>query len=273
MTLSSEYPNIEVIGQLDQSGNCFIESRVHGLFACLYCIIYGLFICHKENLNGIVRLGKEHLYYHPSAGENVFEYFFKQSEATNASMTIRVNNPSPLLKWCHISTIDKKRANFMIERKLNLRDEINELIYTFKEKNFGDGNTLGVHYRGRDKKTETTLLPFDYYFEKIDEILDKGICTKFFFCTDELSLREIVQLRYKEKVIMYKLEDTTIDMALPADQGLHLISKAPHLQAKDALIETYLLSLCTLLLSSSSSSMSIFATYLNPNILHIPLER
>jgi len=272
MSLSTEYPNVQIIGEPNGLRNCYIESRVHGLFACLYCIIYGFYICEKENLNGIVRMGEEHLYYEKSYGENVFDYFFTQEKDAHASITIRVTNPFPFLRWGHISAFDKIRANSIIKRELHLRPEIQKIIVNFKKKNFCGGNMLGVHYRGRDKRNEVAILPFKYYVEKIDEILNKKICERIFFSTDELSLREVIASKYKDKVIMYELEADTTDSRLTPHEGLHINSKTPYLQGKDALIEMYLLSSCTLLLSSYSSSMSIFSTYINPNLIHIPLE-
>jgi len=76
--LSRSYPNIEVNGSIDESRYCYIESRVHGLFACLYCIIYGFYICKTENLKGVVKLGNDHLYYNDEIGKNIYEYFFEQ---------------------------------------------------------------------------------------------------------------------------------------------------------------------------------------------------
>ncbi len=56
------------------------------------------------------------------------------------------------------------------------------------------------------------------------------------------------------------------------DTGLHFSHTTPYLSALDALIECYVLSKCQFLLSSSKSSMSLFATFLNPDLLHLVIE-
>ncbi|WP_288882429.1 hypothetical protein [Pedobacter panaciterrae] len=271
--LSKNYPNVEIIGVPDEFRYCYIESRVHGFFACLYCVLYGFYICEMENLKGIVRLGKDHLYFDHEIGENVYDYFFDQPAIPNVPMTIKVINPDPFLRWCHISLFDKLRANAIISERLFLKPMLASVIHEFKTKHFANANILGVHYRGRDKSSETIVLPFDFYLEKIDDIIGKQICTKIFFSTDELPLRHLMIEKYGDRVIMYPLEANYSNKIEDKMSGLHIGSLSPYLQAKDAILETYLLSSCTLLLSSYSSSMSIFSTYLNPKLLHIPLEQ
>ncbi len=155
INLSKRYPNVEVSGTPDKSRYCYIEYRVHGFFACMYCIWYGFYICEMENLKGVVLMGEDHLYYDEQHGDNVFNYFFQQKAIVGISMTIKVINLDPFLKWCHISLFDKRRANAVITERLFLKPIFKKNIENFRIKYFTGGNILGVHYRGRDKCSET----------------------------------------------------------------------------------------------------------------------
>ncbi|NRF41785.1 hypothetical protein [Pedobacter foliorum] len=272
MEALSKYPNIEFSGSIKQHGLCIIDSRVHGLFASFYCILYGLYICEMEDIEPIILLGPNHLYYEEEHGSNIFNYFYSQEyDAIPELGKILVVNPIPFLYWCRISTSEKLKANMLIKKYFNLQIEFKKLIRLFKKENFGKSRILGVHYRGTDKIQETDLLPFRIYVEKIDFMLKNNMCDRIFFSTDELRLRLYMEKRYKKKLIMYDLEGDYKD-TLKNNKGLHFSTSSPFLHAKDALMECYLLSDCTMLLSSHKSSMSLFATFLNPNLIHIIIE-
>ncbi len=285
LNLQEKYPDIEITGDLNEGEFCIINSRVHGLFANFYCILYGLYICEEENLKPIIELGKDHLYYDPKKGDNIFTYFYEQSYkesdiTLNQLARIKVIHPNIFLKWCRISTAEKVTSNLLIEKYFNLRPDIRDAIDTFCDKNFKKSGILGskklrilgVHYRGTDKAEEHPIIPFKEYEKRIDSLLKNNICDKVLFISDELHLRNHVKNKYKEKVILYNLEADYSEVYSGEQKALHLIKSSSYLHAKDALVECYLLSKCLLLMSSHKSSMSLFSTFLNPDITHIVIE-
>lgn len=270
-----KYPNINIHGTIESNGCCIIDSRVHGLFACFYCILYGLYICEQEGLTPIVVMGDNHIYYEKKYGENVFGYFFEQhvSMPENAQLPrITVNNPGAFLEWVRISTNEKITAHALIEKYFLLKDDVQKIVNDFTDQHFKNSRMLAVHYRGRDKVTETQLLDFDYYLQKIRYAIDNNVCDKIFFCSDELPLRKVLMEMYPGKVCTYALEGNYEKASMDKTAGLHFSTDTNYLQAKDALIECYLLSKCTMLMSSHRSSLSLFATFLNPEIMHVILE-
>lgn len=272
--LTVKYPHVDFFGDFYKDEYCVIDSRVHGLFACFYCILYGLFICEEETFKPIVVLGDRHLYYDKQYGDNIFNYFYKQDDINIEQLPrMTVWAPSVFLSWCRISMKEKRMSNYFIKKYFILSDEISGVIRHFLENNFTGRSILGVHYRGRDKAKEFPISEFVEYEEKIDYGLSRRIFDRFFFSTDELYLRDYVKRKYGEKVILYSLSaeydqsNSKLD-----DVGLHFSTNTPYLHAKDALIECYLLSECQLLLSSCKSSMSLFATFFNPDLFHIVIE-
>lgn len=271
--LVSKYPSIEIYGDGPVSEYYLIDSRVHGLFACMYCILYGLFICEQEGVDPIIHLGDNHLYYEKKYGENIFNYFFIQKNIeTKGVPRIKVQDPEVFLSWCNISMMEKRVSNYLIDKYFKLKPAYKQIIESYVQAHFSGHRVLGVHYRGKDKITETAIVPIDEYAAKIDYLLESGICDKIFFATDELHLRAEVQKKYKERVIVYQLEGDYSAIRPDSNKGLHYSSATPFLHAKDAIIECYLLSKCQMLLSSSKSSMSLFSTFINPEIAHIVME-
>lgn len=272
--LESKYDYIKLSGTFTPGGFYFIESRVHGLFACFYCILYGLFICEMEHLKPIIVLDKNHLYYDELYGNNIFTYYYKVEDIGQEPLgTIHVLNPSKFLHFCRISTKEKYISNILIKKYFILEDNLKKTIRDFSRDYFLGSRILGVHYRGKDKIKETHLVPFSEYLIKIDFLLDNNICDKVFFVTDELHLRKYVSARYQNKVILYNLEADYSNIGPDKREGLHFSNlNSPYLHAKDALLECYLLSECHLFMSSNHSSMSLFATFINPRLAHIIIE-
>jgi len=274
MVNKNKYPFIEVIGEVKPNDFCIIDSRVHGLFATFYCILYGLYICEEEKFKPVVSLGENHLYFDRKYGKNIFNYFFTQRHTLNNKNTgkIIVLNPSIFLKWCRISTNEKYLSNNLLKKYFLLKNSLLSEINDFVEINYSNSKVLGVHFRGRDKIKETKISDFNEYIKKIEYFFDNNICDKIFFATDELQYRDSIKKIFKNKAILYCLNNDYSNMNGDKVNGLHLNPTSPYLHAKDALIECHLLSRCQLLLSSSKSSMSIFATFINPQIGHCIIE-
>ena len=278
------YPQIQVINSTSQSTvkYCIVDVRGnHGLFASFYCLTYGIYICLMEELTPIIQLnGEEHLYYQKEYGENIFEYYYnpvprKKVKETENIPIIKVINPSIFLKWCRVSLVEKQMSNLIIMQYFQLQKELRSTIDKFANTHFKNLRVLGVHYRGRDKVNESPILPFSDYEKVIDNLMEKRICDAIFFCSDEFEYRGYLKQKYNERVIVYDLEgnyEAHKSSESRKTMGLHFESPTPYLQGKDSLMECYLLAKCDMLLSSSNSSFSLFATFLNPYIAHIILN-
>ncbi len=273
--LEKKYPNIVITGSNAENDTyCLVDSRVHGLYACFHCILYGLWICEEEGLQPIVRLGENHLYYDEDRGNNIFNYFYDQPVVDyDIIPKMTVLNLGGYLNWINISNQEKIFSNLLLKKYFRLNLEITKALADFKDQHLLNYRMLAVHYRGTDKITETPLLPFTDYLEKIDYLLDNNFYDRVYFATDELSLRSYVKHRYEERVVLYEIEGHSENIAHSPGIGLHLLPKSqPYLNARNAIMECYLLAQCHALMSSHKSSMSVFATFINPDLFHIILE-
>ena len=141
--------------------------------------------------------------------------------------------------------------------------------------NFAKHKVLGVHYRGRDKVTESPVLDFEAYDQRIAALLNDGLFDKVFFCTDEIHLKERLVEKYGDRIVTYALRaDYTLHTADAGHlgKGLHFDHPTPVLQWDDAIMECYLLSGCHALMGSSTSSFTLFATFIRPLLPHIVLN-
>jgi len=273
----SKYPSIEVNGfGLEDDNPVIIKSRVHGLFACFYCILYGLYICEVEKFKAYVLLGSDHLYHDIKYGPNIFEYFYDQpdfeyTDKQSNYRTIVVLNPGVFIRWCNISMVERRMSHYLIKKYFVLNLDIKSAIDSIHS-SFRDFRTLAVHYRGRDKAEETPIPHFSEFETVIDNLFAKNLIDRMFFSTDELHLRNYVKEKYGDLAISYDLEGDYNHITKENRTGLHFELKSPYLHAKDALIECYLLSRSDLYLSSHKSSMSLFTTFIEPNIPHIIIE-
>ncbi|QNL49818.1 hypothetical protein H8S90_24465 [Olivibacter sp. SDN3] len=226
----------------------------------------------------ILYLGPEHMYFEKKYGDNCFNYYFK-SPRKNVTLTeknflgrITIVNPAVFLRWCRISTLEKKISNLLIEKHFKLKRFIADEILDFQKQKFDGHKILGVHYRGTDKITEVNISPFETYLKQIDNLLEHKIFDKVFFCSDEIVLRKKMKTRFKDKAIIYDLKGTYKFIKENPGNGIHFTATTPFLSGKDAVIECYLLSRCSALMSSFHSSFSLFATFINVNIPHIIIE-
>jgi hypothetical protein len=274
--MQNKYQQIDVTGRLAANDLVILDSRVHGLFACFYCILYGLYICEKENLRPIVYLGANHLYYDDEKGNNIFEYYYENS-VSYASIDLKtlpkivVNNPDLFLRWCRKSILEQNVSNFLINKYFLLKGPIREIIDAFVANYLVGYRVLGVHYRGTDKVTETELVLFREYENKIEYLLSTNIIDKFYFSSDEIQLKNYVKQKY-DGIALVRPFSGSYDYAPNSSTGLHFSHLTPYLSGLDAIMDCYILSKCCLIMSSSKSSLSLFSSFISPNIPHIILE-
>lgn len=261
--LTEKYPGLTLQGEETTVNRyCLLDSHPWELFFSFYCILYGLYICEEEGLRPIINMGSDHLYYAAEKGDNIFGYFYDQERniSTAGFPKIILSGSAGFLAKRNISVSAKKLATELLKKYFVLNKEIKCATDDFCTLNFGGHRMLGVHYHGGYNMKEDEMLHFTAYLRKIDNLLENNICDKIFFVTDEPDLRDYMRSRYGNKVSMYSSEDN----AGPGD--------SQYLLARNAIVECYLLADCNLLLSSRKTSMPMFATFINPAIIHLILE-
>lgn len=147
-----------------------------------------------------------------------------------------------------------------IKKYVKINDEIDRVINTYW-KQFSK-KTLGVHVRGTDRQTDYPLIPLPVYAKHISTYLEKNNCDTIFIATDsEESLNYILKAFPDIKIIYINATRTS---SYNSRVGPHDMFNSVDL-AKEALIDSILLSQCTHLIKNFSN-LSLFSWYNNLNL-------
>lgn len=153
----------------------------------------------------------------------------------------------------------KKLSRDAIKTKLmreyiSLKQPITDQIDAFHRDNFAP-NTIGVHVRYTDNLLDKfvarrNVVIYDY-FPIIDKLLENQPDAKIFLCTDNVTVLDLFQQSYSNVISTEKF--------YPEDNGAIHSSKLCNdkvLMGEQALIDMYLLSRCTHLLHTGTSSFT-----------------
>ena len=113
-------------------------------------------------------------------------------------------------------------------------------------------HTVGVHVRRTDNTTAIQLSPDDYFFRKMDEEVEAQPQTRFYLASDDESVKEKMQARYGQRIIM----SNDIPLRRDTVEGMQY-----------AVVELYCLARTQKIIGSGYSSYSDTAA----DIGHIPL--
>ena len=201
--------------------------------------------------------------------EDAFLYFFEPLVDINSDDQLvgklksfayhRKNLITPRCDGNLALPIKRKEVNEIIEKYIKPISPINQKINKFKEKYFSE-NILGLHIRGQGRtdggaKQLRELgelidgVPYNLYFNKVDEYISTHPSCKIFLCSDSQIVIDYCKGVYKERIITY-------DSTRSLKGEMHRNPKFKDVKYKlgeDVLIEAYLLSMTDYLIHGSSN--------------------
>lgn len=163
----------------------------------------------------------------------------------------------------------------IIDRYIRLKHPVREKLDRFAERQLPThGPILGVHMRGpgrldgganalKQRHDLVDGVPFELYFQHIDEQLERLAADRILLCSDAQRVIDACSRRYGDRLIVYPASRTPegephAALGIPT-QGYQL--------GEDVLIEAYLLSRVDFLIHGSSN-VSNFALCNNPSLPH-----
>ncbi len=219
-----------------------------------------------------IDLGTEGLYYDSSYGSNWWSYYFK---TLYYPLKKEYENKKPLIKLFSDAEkgdignkahffMSRIRAHELIEKYIQVKQEILEEVDEFYEKFLKGYEIIGVHYRSTDKWLEAMRVSYQEVIDVIDRIIKKHPekTYKVFVATDEVSFLEIMKTRYNVCYTTAQRMD---------EQPIHYVSQQGYLKGKEALIDCLLLAK-THLLVRTNSNLSAVSAYFNPFVPVINLN-
>lgn len=186
-------------------------------------------------------------------------------------------------------------CNYYIKNYITLKPYLTDKIKEFKEKKFS-GNVIGVHIRGPERlmfsvcnrqlftpsvyekiKNAINLkndIPFDLYFNKIDEQIKINPSSKIFVCSDSQMVIDECLQKYGDKVITYNATRSEYGELHNVNESLKHIHEANkglsfsrYKLGEDVIVEAYLLSETNYFIHGNST-MSNFIICQNPKLEH-----
>lgn len=161
--------------------------------------------------------------------------------------------------------ISRKEAHHLFNKYFKLKPEIQSDIEYFFNTHLKGNYIISVHYRGTDKKTESTRIPYDEMINRIRDYIYANNLIKFkiFLATDEQAFADRLQEEF-DNVAMTDAKRSTDGGSL--HPSAHATSFAdPFKRGREALIDCLLLAKGDTLIRTSSM-LSLFSTYVNPDM-------
>jgi len=247
-----------------------MRGRNHGMFHVFDCVC-NLIKCYEVgNCRGIeVNFDTNGAYYDQDYGKNWWSYYCEPIILGQKINVKTVVGAGTYINFWNKKPIVRKEIFRLIKKYFHIKAHIQTKIDTFEKENFKDSFVISVHYRGTDKIAESPYVPYEKVPEEILKVMKTYGNKKFkiFVATDEQAFLDYMIALFGDRVCYNK-------DALRSTSGkpVHLDKTFSRYKCgEDALIDCILLSKGNFLIRSSSN-LSRWSTYFNPNIRVIELN-
>lgn len=235
------------------------------MFASANKILTQLYLYEKGELPEITGLkvdfGELGLYYDPAHGKNWWEYYFEPIQlGSKEDAKIKHLSRDEALSGCRMRyKMAQNEIISLVIKYFHPLPYILDKVHQFAKNYFEGFFMIGVHFRGTDKYTEARRVNYEEIFIKINECIPADSPYKIFVATDEIGFLQAIKREFPNQVI------ATNAYRSEGDIGTHFSTNHPFETGEEALIDALLLSRCDLLIRTSSN-LSLWSTYFNPNI-------
>lgn len=243
-----------------------------GMFS-VFCYVTGiLYKYEKGNYAGIeVNFGKLGLYYDPEYGPNWWNYYCEPIKIQNhPPIIVKKFSLEEYMEYAYFTEkhLSRKKVHQLAEKYIKIKPHILEKVDLFVANNFSQGHIICIHYRGTDKIAEVAKVSYDEVLSKINKYIKKSKLTdyKIFIASDEQPFVDFMQASFPDRIIVYDA-----DRSLNG-QPIHFSASNNYRHGEEALIDSLLLSRGDILIRTSSN-LSLWSTYFNPEIPVIELSK
>lgn len=244
-----------------------------GMFAAANQVLGHLYLFENEkllNVSGLTIDFKTYgLYYDSSYGPNWWTYYFEPIYLGKEEGLERTypTKEQYLEAWMQRRQLPRETAADLVKKYIHIKSDIQQKVDAFIAQFFQEKYVIGVHYRGTDKNKEAPRTPYESVFEEIEKYIPQKKPYLLFIATDELDFLDQAREKYSDAVV-------AIEAHRSDNQGLgvHIANKNNYILGEEALMDACLLSKCDLLIRTSSN-LSLWSTYFNPNLPVILLNQ
>lgn len=234
------------------------------MFAAANLIIGQIYLYEKGDLpdcQGLtVDFGPHGLYYEPTRGQNWWSYFFEPiSIGAQSASSFRISWEEGCDAFRAKSALPRKETLALVKKYIHVQPHIQKKVCEFVETYFHGIYTIGVHYRGTDKHAEAPRVDYNVAITAVKNQIPFQRPYQIFVASDEKQFVEAMESEFPSQVIARNVYRST------GSEGVHFSGHPPYKLGEQALIDSLLLSKCDLLIRTSSN-LSLWSTYFQPNI-------
>ncbi len=243
-----------------------------GMFAACNQVI-GQLYAHENHLypevtGFCVDFGTFGLYYDPSHGPNWWSYYFEPiSVGIKEGSKLVFPSVGQYFEAFRLrKSIAHSEASHLVNKYVRVKEPILNKVHSITKEWFEGFFVIGVHYRGTDKEKEAPRVEYEEVFGSILKHIPSDQPYRIFVATDEIPFLEATLERFPGHVLARDAHRSDGHI------GVHFLELNKYALGEEALIDCLLLSK-TQLLIRTSSNLSLWATYFNPEMPEILLNR
>ncbi len=162
--------------------------------------------------------------------------------------------------WRHRALMPRAVAAQIVKKYIHIKPHIQKKIDAFVAQFFLDNYIIGIHYRGTDKSKEAPRITYATVFKEIEKHIPQKKPYSLFIATDEIDFLEQARKKHPNRVVAIEARRSDRN-----GLGGHFLNKNNYTQGEEALIDACLLAKCDLLIRTSSN-LSLWSTYFNPDL-------
>lgn len=256
-----------------EAPSILFRGRDSGMFSVFNDVLALVKIYDRGDYRGIrVDFGSKGLYYDPARGDNWWSYYCEPVEYGERGVCQEIFGDVPFARRREAEWYtDRDEAYALISKYIRFRPQILEEASRFEEEHFEGHYMIGVHYRGTDKMKEeaSVIHPHEVYRYVMDKIRSLGRKDyRIFLATDDAGTARLFASAFSGRIC---LQDTVRSESRRSPPPHLAPGHDRHTLGKEALLDCLLLSRCDLLIRTSSN-LSLWSTYLNPDLPVIELN-
>lgn len=242
-----------------------------GMFAVLNTVLGALYFYERDQSTGFQVDFNTGRYLDTNTGPNWWDYFFDPIFLGDDQNAFRHyfsldETVSLYQKGAMASKFDNCK---MIQKYFRLKPEIENEVNEFVATHFNGYYVIGIHHRGTDKVIEHPLVPYDKTINALTGVINylQGIGIyqiKIYVASDDQNFLDTVKQKVSFPIIYNQFARSTSAISLHDYAGNFYSNN--YQKGKEALLDCLLLSKCNFLIYPGTSSLSDFATYLNPEL-------
>lgn len=251
--------------QVERHENVFLHFNTphEGLFATCSALVQLLVYYETGYCSGLqVDFERNGMYYDAIHGENWWEYYWEPICLGNKKQAQML----PCSNWL-VHEIYPAIEKFLtlpmildiIKKHIRVKPHIMKKIDYFAGRHFKGFHIIGVHYRGTDRVTEESRVPYAVAVSKIQDYIEaqKLEDYRIFVATDEQAFLDVMKETFTKKIL-------AIAASRSVDGNcIHIKSKTPYEQGEEAMLDCLLLSRASVLFRCGSW-LSTWSSAFNP---------